>query len=72
MSVTIHMKIIMTETMIRTIRENRFFRSSRESLRFWGGEFLVIFFMWLLPDILLIRILESNPFYRFLRGNERN
>ena len=58
--------------MMNTTRESRFCRSSRESLLFFSEELLVTLFIWFLPGILLIRKLDCNPFYRFLRGIGRD
>jgi hypothetical protein len=40
-------------------------------LRLLGGETLVTLFIALLPNILAVRNLNHNPFYLFLRGNDR-
>jgi hypothetical protein len=71
-NVATKMKMMMTENMTNTTRDTLLLRSSRESLRLFGGETLVTLFIVLLPDILAVRKLDRNPFYLFLRGNDRN
>jgi hypothetical protein len=66
------MNMMMTEKMTKTTRDILLLRSSRESLRLFGVETLVKLFIMLLPDILAVRKLNRNPFYLFLRGNDRN
>ena len=61
----------MTEKTTKTTRDSLLLRSSRESLRLLGGETLVTLFIALLPNILAVRNLNHNPFYLFLRGNDR-
>ena len=70
-SVTTKMKMIMTEKTTKTTRDSLLLRSSRESLRLLGSATLVLLFISLLLDILAVRNLNHNPFYLYLRGNDR-
>jgi hypothetical protein len=59
------MKMIMTEMMMKTTREIRFCRSSRESRRFLVGSSLFTLFILIFLVILPIQGFPYQRFYRF-------